>query len=195
MLKEQLKSIIKKNKKKFYGNIWRNYGNNALLVYTEDLMPRWLWDHIEDKSHARKLKVIYQAADDLFVKVHGRSGAGWYDYCDNRKEILEACEYLHKKYWKRFHKVYQSRAIKSGGWPIMKSKTTAILELIAMGYKHKDDLDFEPLKTEKHLRRALIGDLWWPEEFETQSDALDEMNSRYFIPGLTGWWTATKNRK
>lgn len=183
MQQGQLRNIgefIKENKKRFYGNIWRNYGNIQLLDLDHgdwaDMMPSYFWHSYEDKNYARELKVIYLAAQD-------RKLLRWWDYVESREDIARVCERLHKTYWKRFHKIYGQRAKDNRGWPQRMTKTQGIRELIAMGWVHIDDLRWEPLKCEENMCISHIADLWWPKTFKHHIHAI---NMPYHLPGFTG---------
>lgn len=188
MQAQQLKRIgdlILENKKKFYRNMWRNYHRQDLLkrFFNEwdDRFPEFLWDHQENKAYARELKIIYLAAEAIFKKVAKHSN-GWYHYAEDRERIMDCCEMLHHKYWKRFHKVYGNRARLAGGWPHM-NKTQALMEFLSMGFIYKTDIKYEP--KDYYCVYAHIGGLWWPEPFESHGAAI-EIQNKFGIWGLTG---------
>lgn len=175
--------IVKENRKKLFGCLRRNFGNTALLGINDDLMPEFLWNFYEDKAHARELKIIYLAVEELLVRFYF-SQRGWYDFVTDREEVRITCSVIHAKYWKRFIRIFSRNVkIKYGGyWPEM-NKTQALKEFLAMGFIYKTDIDYDP--NDHYCVYAHIGGLWWPEAFESHQDAI-AIQMNYGIPGLTG---------
>jgi len=182
--------LIKENRKRFLGNIWRNYGNTALLIYhtidaglEQDLMPKYLWDAFLDKHHARELVIIYHAVENL-LRSKAQVNFNWFSFAKDRGQIVEILEKLYKRYWERFHKVYGKRAKERGGWPKMR-KTQALKEFLGMGFMHVDDLPFRIDKTQYYYIYTHFGDLWYPEEFNLHQDAC-QIQTKLGIDGYTG---------
>lgn len=184
-------NIVKENKRTFYKAIWNNFGNITLIIDDEtDKMPRYFWDHLKSKDHARELKVIYLATKHI-LNLTLYEGAfktckGWWQFCRDREEIHIACFKLHTRYWERFIKKFGERARSNGGWPHLLNRTQVLKEFLAMGWIHRHDLDFIPTKVDGYCCYTHIADLWWPEVFEHHIDAI---NMPYHITGYSGTTT------
>lgn len=170
-----IKGIIKENRKKFLGNLWRNYAD-VFLFTADDMIGKFLWDKFDDKNFARKLKVVYLAAEKDVL-------GNWWNYCTDRHEIIYVVEKLYDKYWERFENLYGNRAKERGGWPHPKNRTQIIKESLAMGFIYRDDLDYDPEK--EYCVYLHIGGLYWPKLFENHQDAIS-IQIAYGINGYTG---------
>jgi hypothetical protein len=169
---------------RLYKGIWKFYGDIALLdrwweEFT-DRFPEYLWNNYDHKCYARELKVIYLSVEALLKRVGKNT---WYDYCENRKGIAEACEAIHKKYWERFHRNFYGKWVKRDTHIPHMNKTKAIREFLAMGFVYKTDMTFD--HTKYYYVYAHIGGLWWPKGFDSHQDAI-AIQTKYGIPGLTG---------
>lgn len=172
--------------------MWKHWGDIGLLIHGKDnepftdLFPQFLWDTFDDKAIARELKVMYEAISDVFTKEENIAN-GFFKFCDNRLSIAYACEALHKKYWHRFVKnIFPIKVKKHHGYIPHMQKTQAMKEFLAMGFMHISDLTSGSLDMNNYsFVYAHVGDLWWPERFDSQLDAI-KVQKRLGIPGLTG---------
>lgn len=149
-------------------------------------MPQWFWDNYSDKNHARELNIIYQAMQPILKDAKPAINS-WYSWLENRSQIAEACELIHKKYWQRFHKFYFFPKIHRlrCSIPTM-NRTQALKEFLAMGFVYKTDYKVD--QTLGYYIFSHIGGLWWPQRFKHHQDAIEKMKV-VGIPGLTGTTT------
>lgn len=91
---------------------------------------------------------------------------------------------VREKHLSKFHKlrVFPMNRKTKGQFPHM-DKTKAIVEFIARGFVHEDDYLIDYVK-KSHIK-CNIAPLVWPDQFESQAQALHQMD-KVGIPGYTG---------
>lgn len=130
----------------------------------------------EHKDNPRRIALLNQIIRSLvamdFFKIH-TTGFGFKD----AQQVYDA-------HYGKFHQLRVFPMVKKNGgrFPHM-DKTKAILEFIARGFVHSDDFKINYVK-KCHIK-CHIAPLVWPEEFDTQRDALI-VSDKIAIPGYTG---------
>lgn len=104
---------------------------------------------------------------------------------------VSVAEYAWEKIRPRFIKYWARRVDMADGHCLQENKTKAIAELIARGFRHKDDAPgadaFSGWVIQCH-----IAPLVWPIDFAQQTYALQQME-KVGMPGYTGVYTLKKS--
>lgn len=168
-------AIIKPNKKKFYKALWKWYGQRAVVLSLSNTITSpiktLLHYYPQNYGYVAEINIIYQVIiNEMWTdKLRGLIGP---------KEL----QYIHKKYWERFHKYYVfPRTRKKVPLPHM-NKTQALKELLLRGWVHKDEaIDY---RGKKYIIECTIAPLVWPQGFDQHGEAIKK-GYELGIPGYT----------
>lgn len=170
--RKALIAFIKPQKKKFYKAMWKWYGHRGVLLHLRNVMTNPIKDALRSNSqnygYVSELLVIYQVLLNDMPLPNGLS--------------INELEFIHKKYWERFHKYYVfPRTKKQVPFPHMR-KTEAVQEFLARGFVHKDDsVDW---RGKKYIIECTIAPLVWPQGYEQHGEAC-KIAAQVGIPGYT----------
>jgi hypothetical protein len=164
---KRLVTFIKENRTRFYREWYKRWGNRTYYLGHSKEERRLLY-HFDNPELGCECQMILKSLKALDCPELG-----------SPEDIL----FLHNKYIRRFSQNYLCpKVLANGGFFPHQDKLKAIQELIARGFKHEEDV---LINRKKHWVKCHIAPLVWPEQFETQQQALDIL-TRYGIPGYTG---------
>lgn len=147
--------------------MYKNWGNRTLFIrYNKE--ARKLLVHYNNPELGCECNMIH----DTLVSL---------DYIGTWRP--EDLLFLHKQFVHTFIQKYLiPKVIQNGGIFPHEKKLRAIKELIARGFKHRDDV---VINLKKFGVVCHIAPLVWPKQFDSHGEAIYILN-RYGIPGYTG---------